>query len=258
MISIDNIIISSQYSQEYLLIDIRFKETYEDFSDYRINLLRSNNYDQKNMSYIQTDLVRFEHYDYDVNLLNKAVQYFYSVEIINKLTGETSVSSVYTSLQGNAEYYGGAISRLYSIYLNQIIRNPDIYILNKKETGQVCDVCYDSVRKRAQDPNCPVCSGTGFVEGYYPGIKTKINILNPELLSEEYTQKSVESNFSPLSAWTLNFPVLKIGDIVILSNNKRYVITNIQISKERSFVIRQSFQMSPIPASSNLYSLEVE
>ena len=61
MISIDNIIISSQYSQEYLLIDIRFKETYEDFSDYRINLLRSNNYDQKNMSYIQTDLVRFEH-----------------------------------------------------------------------------------------------------------------------------------------------------------------------------------------------------
>ena len=101
-------------------------------------------------------------------------------------------------------------------------------------------------------------SGTGFVEGYYPGIKAKINILNPELLSEEYTQKSVESNFSPLSAWTLNFPVLKIGDIVILSNNKRYVITNIQISKERFFVIRQSFQMSPIPASSNLYSLEVE
>lgn len=256
MISVDKITASALYSQDFIFLNIKFKETSEDFANYKINLLRASG--ESEFVLIKTDLKSFEYYDYNVNLCKRGLHYFYKIEIEELSTGHKEMSRVYTTLQAEPQYFGAAILRLYNKYLSEIVRNPEIYILVKKETGQICPTCYDIYRKRAQDPNCPVCSGTGYVDGYYKPIEAKINILNPQAQTEEFTPSSVSRTIAPLTAWTMNYPILKVGDIIVLHDNSRYIVISLQFSKERNFLIRQMFQMQLIPPTDSVYTISVE
>lgn len=49
-------------------------------------------------------------------------------------------------------------------------------LLKRRETGQPCSRCVDTVIGSAANYSCPECFGTGLVGGYYPGVECYLEL----------------------------------------------------------------------------------
>lgn len=102
--------------------------------------------------------------------------------------------------------------------------------------------CFQPAYNQPADPNCPVCFGTTYVNGYdkYPDVLCKIKPITTKLTLLEMGLK-IDS--TP-AAWFGTYPIVSDGDVLVRRfNNKRYELNNVQQVISKGILTRQAFDI---------------
>ncbi|MEG0728130.1 MAG: hypothetical protein RR420_00770 [Anaerovoracaceae bacterium] len=256
MINIDKVSVSDIFGTNFLHITWTINGFAEDLSEYVFDVLRSTNETQDFVP-IKQGIKIFEYKDTNVKLNNMKLQYFYKVRVRNIYNHENHTSDTATNkLRNNADIYATGIVNTYSDYLSSVINNKNVRVLIKRNEGTTC-TCYDEIRERSRDRECTKCYGTGILGGYFQSEDLKVCYQNTSGLNEEFQATELRDESEPISAWSPNFPLLRIGDIIVTDDNKRYVIMNWKPSMKNGYLLRQSFTMKEIDRNSIKYSIPV-
>jgi hypothetical protein len=257
MVDIASISVSDQFGLDSLVIDFTIKDTREDLSNYRFDLYKSNHQTEPYFV-IAADITTFNYRDFDVNLYNISINFYYKVKVTDKTTGDSVLSETYGEYkQARADVNALAILEIHNIYLDNVVGNKMI-LLKKKRTGQVCS-CFDDVRRRSNPVFCSICYGTKYTGGYYSPFTVPVNFLNPPTKVEYFAPNDVgEWEGTPLQLWTQNYPLIQIQDIMVdYNNNIRYVVTNSHPSYMNFYLIRQTVQVQRLPDSNVVYQYPI-
>jgi len=124
-----------------------------------------------------------------------------------------------------------------------------------KSTGSRCE-CWDPIRKRILDENCPKCSGTGRREGY--GAPALIYMLaeSPEQRNVDVTSGGeIEQNMRVL--WTNADSHLRPRDVLVLPGAQRYRVDSVTQNSNLGTHTRQICRCIEINPSDVEFDLEI-
>jgi len=154
----------------------------------------------------------------------------------------------------NKEFYFLSIRNRYKWLLD--MSGEKVLLYKRKYEGTRCPN-FDQVRKTNQQHEQDlVCYGTGYVGGYFKPIEIVVSLLTPvtqQVVLEEYGRRRV---FKPTS-WTLWEPLITTGDILVKRNNQRLWITDVSVTKWKSYILRQNFSTTEIERNNAIYNIPI-
>ncbi len=134
-------------------------------------------------------------------------------------------------------------------------------LLKRMAKGKVCK-CID-MNRETPEPRCPICYGVGFVSGYEQFFNPRRSDgrvmvrFGPTVEDMERQEPGLENKFIP-DCWTIVYPAIKDGDVIIRFNEDnteefRYEILNVTRNKVfltqsgmQKFVAQRVRKFSPI------------
>ena len=256
MVNIGNIKITDIFGADFLYIEFSLADTTEDITEYRYDVLRSTSqYD--GFTVVKFDCTDFYYKDYEVNLYNPAVRYFYKIRVTHKVTKESVDSDIYDYIgHDEPDIYGFALLDMYNTYLETAINNETVYLLKKMKDGPGCS-CVDDIRGRSSKNDCPICFGTGIVGGYFKPQPLKVSFMNSPSKMITMSYQEIGEEDSPIQFWTSNYPLIQNEDIIVDKNNVRYIIMNWQPTYKNYTLLRQQCQMKRLPRYSCEYTISI-
>lgn len=184
--------------------------------------------------------------DEDAELFPDKV-YYYKVTY-NTLDGESSLDdaitfNIYTDIPPGLEerLYWTLIEsvRRVNMGLNMYGELCKVYV--KKAVGVKCPECYDEYSRRAVDPTCAVCYGTGISGGYDTYLRRLVVFdattrLEASIfgLRLDYRPKMVISNY----------PYVSDGDLFKRQDGRIFMISNVSKYLIQNYLIEQVCDMS--------------
>ena len=130
-------------------------------------------------------------------------------------------------------------------------------LYSKMRSGEHCNECWDDVLGRSIDPNCPVCLGTGYVQGYYDPID--IYVVFPKedksiIIDGELSE--IQKDDPPNMAWTGNYPIIKPGDLLLREFDKTlWRIKYVHQTAKRMYLLRQILAIEQVDRHEKEYDL---
>lgn len=254
MIYVDEIKTTSIFGNDFVHIDFTLSPTKEDLSLYKFDLHRSND-SETGFVKIADNLTEFSHAD-EVDLYNIAIPFYYKVVVTKLSSGEASESKVYRHLAEKHDQYAYYISHLVKHNARVTVNNQVLLLLSRKRTGTLCPTCHDEIRKRPQQ-QCETCWNTGFVGGFYTPKKVIAVYNNASGIMEKFSPSNVAEDKTPVQLWTPNYPLIQVNDLLVDTQNTRFIVTSFQPSVKQFYLIRQTIQMQMIPKTSLLYKIPI-
>ena len=193
--------------------------------------------------------------DIEAKADSKYRSYFYIVEAVFQ-TGQKTKSFPVTwenKRSSWVELRAKEIQRRESLLLTKFT-GVDSYIFKKRIFGQRCNNCWDTELEKVTWDHCPVCLGTSFKGGYFPGFKTKLQYEptpNQSILS---SQGVLEQNTIP--AWTIDYPRIDTFDIILrIPDFSMYRVNSIQTTELQTALVRQMLQLTELDKESIEFNL---
>lgn len=239
MINIKEINTQISFNLDFVFLNFSILDTTEDITKYKFDLYRSQS-ETTGFKMIFSNIRDFKFKDYSVNLNDPEIKYYYKIKVTNLSDGEFLFSDIQQLPSVSPDKYASYLNYIYSIYLNTVIESRDIFVLKKIRSGEQCE-CFDDVYGSRKQDKCKICFGTGYVGGYYPPEKIKVNFANTQSITESMEITGTFEQRSSLQFWTLGIPIIQENDIIIDSlTKKRYVVKNWQPSYKDGFLLRQT------------------
>lgn len=135
-----------------------------------------------------------------------------------------------------------AILENYRRYLS--ITDAVEYDIYRREGTPVPCICYNDVREESEDPNCPLCDGSGYSTKYMLLETIKVRVINPktETVFIQATFGEMDIDMRALYGWTLYTPPLETEDVLVERfSDRAYEIQSIVTSMIGDKPIRQAF-----------------
>lgn len=194
--------------------------------------------------------------DYDVNLFDENVRYYYKVTGFidgNKVSEDGPATLEYNSRDNVAN----KVIQESKVVL-RMMNNPPVYFLLKRRVGYPCSECWNPITKRVSYANCPVCNGTGIMDGYHAPIPSRVSQDVSQLTMASGELDSDRVRLSQIRAWTTNTPLLYPEDILVDMLNQRYKIVNVARRTRSQSIIRQIIDLVPLDKGHPCYQVEVD
>ena len=190
----------------------------------------------------------------DRTIFRDGVSTFYRV-IIRDSNGAKQSEFVKELLLEKADRFALTIETNFKRYLDAQDLN-DFQLMRRSKTSEHCS-CYNDVREESEDPNCPICGGTGRSLGYLKGPLIKVSIINPitqdALVKEMFGE--ITLNISAARAWTTGKVRLSTEDILIDTfSNDIFEIETVAYSKRKNYIVRQAVTMKKLEIGDPLYT----
>jgi len=153
-----------------------------------------------------------------------------------------------------SDYVIKEVLRRKTLALTRFTARPFV-LLKKRTWGTHCTRCWDATLFRCTDPNCSVCYGTGWVDGYFTPIVFK-GMVNA---SPKYNQILMFGEWKPSDSmlFTLNYPLLSPRDVVVDDEGKRWVVIQIRYLKKLGYIIEQQVQLAQVANEDKVYSIPI-
>ena len=221
-----------------------------DLDQYNFTVLRSFSENEEDFEEVSGPMQGVEEWlDQPQDLQRRWRKTFYKLKVEHidsgeiKMFGHISLHEIYTPSMITL----AVIDRL-NLYLQKMPVGVIAYMWKAKEEGGRCNNCFDHIRGKSIDTDCPFCYGTGWI---YPYSKVPIRFylgVNPVV--EATSIANVPEEGDQRSGWTTNFPDLTAKDIVYIPSSPNTIYRVIQkkwLAQERSIIgIKQAFVLSPI------------
>lgn len=140
----------------------------------------------------------------------------------------------------------------------RVMKNPPVYFLLKRRVGNPCPECWNPVTRRVKYAGCPVCNGTGTVQGYHDPIATRISQDVSQLVMASGDFDGDKAKLTPIRAWIGNTPLLTPEDIMVDVMDQRYKVVNVGRRTKSQYVIRQVIDLVPLEKGHPAYNLAVD
>ena len=101
--------------------------------------------------------------------------------------------------------------------------------------------------------DCAECHGTGWADGYFAALSVT-GMMNP---SPKYNQITMYGEWRPSDSLLtmLNYPPLKVRDVIVDESNKRWAVRAVRSVEKKGFVVEQSAQCSLIALEDKVYDI---
>ena len=125
------------------------------------------------------------------------------------------------------------------------------WVLPRRTFGQHCPACFNATLKQRVRSGCRQCFDTGFVRGYHSPIETWMQLdssatgetpSNVGLIHQENT--TARLGF---------FPDLKVRDLIIEPENRRWRVTQVNSTQRLRATVHQEVQLHEIPKGDTEY-----
>lgn len=123
--------------------------------------------------------------------------------------------------EGYIDAYGAEIARRHRIQLVNGNAGNRTYIFNKMRNDVRCPDCWDEILQKRSRINCEPCKSTGFLGGYYNPIEVYISF-GAESIAIDQGISGPSSVSNSLQAWTSNYPLFNIGDVICEATSGRF------------------------------------
>lgn len=164
--------------------------------------------------------------------------YFYKVFLVRggEVIDESPLLSQYHTKEGR-DFQAEMINRAATIGYDGLFGSK-VYVLKRKTWGPKCS-CIDPIRDLGAKTSCKGCYGSGFIGGFHSPILTRSHN-NPRVKRTVYQLFDMEPEDVMMKF--LTYPVMKSGDIIVDSNNDRYVAITVRVSKKLDILVSQLVQ----------------
>lgn len=164
--------------------------------------------------------------------------------------------SVEPGLDKNARLLKRKILRDESVAFKRL-NGIELMVLKKLHWGYRCTNCFDPVTKDVLLEHCPICYGTGFVDGFSTPIKIYGRIAPQPVQAQISPHGMLETQHTRLTV--LDYPELETGDIVVdLRRNDRYVVNSVTPTTLKTVVVHQVASISLLAKDAVEYEIKVD
>lgn len=102
---------------------------------------------------------------------------------------------------------------------------------------------------------CPVCYGTGFEGGYIGPFDLLIG--NFDAATTYKRANKGRKKTKSQETFTINYPVLRQGDIIVRQNGERYVVGPVRRKESNGLLLQQDFELHILQPSDILYKITI-
>lgn len=196
--------------------------------------------------------------DFNTQIASKYAHDLYKVEVI-----ERGVSLGFSNIIKNEremstwhQLRAEEINRREWLMLSRFI-GVDTIVLKHVSYGKYnfrCSDCWDAVNKVVRKDYCTTCYGTSYEKGYYAGIHTKFQYVEPN--KEDVVTEEGRMEPANTTAWTIAYPELDINDLLIRTDDFRiFRIDSVQNTSLVTQTVRQMVNLTHIPYTAVEYEL---
>ena len=144
------------------------------------------------------------------------------------------------------------------ILLEKVKKGWKFAILKRKHYGSRCTntQCWDPATRQALLQNCPVCHGTGWVDGYYDPFYT-IGERRPTPIQEKIDASRSEEEVHRFMF--LDYPALAKKDILVdVERNERFCVETVQPTEMQGIRVQQYVTATKLDRVDAVYTLDVD
>jgi len=207
----------------------------------------------ENGTYEQIDLVpalnQF-YLDSTVNVSDLWRRPFYRLQLVVN----NSALPAYDPVRLDGDITGPAINAMRASQVLVRQGGSPVLVFQRRFAEDRCS-CWDAVMQKSSDPDCPMCFGTGYTEGYYEPIAT-LAVIDPE--SKQNTPGDITRQDTVTRAMMANYPLLRPRDLIHETNQGGwYRVGGITPAEYKRVLVNQSFSLTRINPSDIETTLEV-
>lgn len=109
-----------------------------------------------------------------------------------------------------------------------------VLVYKKRRDGARCQECFDGVQGISTNDSCPVCMGTGNVQGYYPPIRTRC-LMQPS--QEQIDFQTHKHASATTQATMLRCPRVRPNDVIYEESHNRWWYVGVMMPTEDNRVL---------------------
>lgn len=116
-----------------------------------------------------------------------------------------------------------------------------VLLYKKRREGARCPECYDKLEGVVKNDSCAVCFGTGFVQGYYPPLRTRC-LIAPHTEQRDFSSHNHEP--AATTATLMRFPRVRVNDVLYEENAGRWwYVGSVQPFEDRRVLVAQEVSL---------------
>ncbi len=130
-------------------------------------------------------------------------------------------------------------------------------VLKRKNWGERCTKCFDTITKETIKAHCTICWGTGFTGGYWEPVLTYTRRHPLQTVIQIAPENKIDSTTAKFML--LNIPRVERDDIIVfLPDNRRFVIDQQTETSLKTVTVHQTVFGLELPRSHILYNIKVD
>lgn len=198
----------------------------------------------KDVTEVNAETITYDDRDLPYRSLFTVVWYRLLVEDEN---GDVVFTSDPSTNKRKADRITAEVIRQYEIRLQGTNGHPGHYsrffaCFKRAVDGITCD-CVDDVSGDRVRDRCPLCLGTGYLEGWSNPITFRGRFLNGETRNTRISRLTESENLRR-QMWTAHYPLLEPGDVLVEKDNARHwKVLTINVSDPNGVVVSQRANM---------------
>ena len=192
-----------------------------------------------------------------VDIYTGMTRTFYCIVPIGR-DGETHLPGCYGSKIVNSQ----EVDELTWEYAEMTLRNDWIfhqtgqpaYLFFRKTRGELCGCRGVDTGLGAPRTGCPICFEVGIVGGYY-GPYDFIYVPPDSAITRELDEGGGIKSTRESRSYLTRTPIVQDGDLIVLRNGERLVISNVVGVQPRGILLQQEFSTTLLPWGDNRYNI---
>lgn len=194
--------------------------------------------------------------DDETRLFGKELDWFYRVKLQTALRTYYSPSiTLDTSVDYRTWRIAREVLRKEKLRLSKYVGVPDAYLFKRKRFGTKCTRCADPLLDEPIDGKCPICLGTGKVNGYFSAIPLLIEFpVSNEIEKINIDYAGMTSQGTTQNCRVIGDPVVSQDVIWDKGSGRRYIVhETTEAVTVRSYNIVSNVNIRLAPFSDAVY-----
>lgn len=244
------------YNLDYLVVNWSVLPTTEDLGIYGFSVWRSES-PAGPFAEVRSGLVdTFSYKDPDLELRSKWRKFYYRVRCYQLADPTQYVDSDVASQATQPDPIALEIVRRNDeILLTPRFAGVRAYVFTRKTWGRRCTNCWDPIKQRKTESNCPICFNTGFTGGFCPAVPIYMSFSPSQEMVRHggFTEQQVDDTYG----WLSNYPLVNNKDVIVQDGRLRWRIKGVGTTKKLGLVLHQTVQLTRINANDIEYQLAI-